>query len=148
MPLTLQMDNQTEMQQLESSLSQSIQHYEGLLKFLQQMDHEMGTANPATLQNFSLSLRELQEQAIHLDRNISVRLNPKVSEHASVQILTAKRQLLLKETLLLNKRITAKASGVKSLIAHEIGRLRTGLSALSGYRQPQHNQGRITNCTS
>lgn len=136
------------MQQLEADLLQSIRHYEGLLQFLQKMDLDIGTADPVALQNLSIALQELQEQAVQLDQKIAPQLDAKSLKNATIQKLTEKRELLLKELLLLNQRITAKASGVKSLIAHEIGKLRTGLSALSGYRQPQHNQGRITNCTS
>ncbi|MBV5329160.1 MAG: hypothetical protein JZU65_16295 [Chlorobium sp.] len=136
------------MQQLEADLLLSIQHYEGLLQFLQKMDLDIGTADPAALQNLNRALQELQEQAVQLDQKIAPQLDAKSLKNATIQKLTKKRELLLKELLLLNQRITAKASGVKSLIAHEIGKLRTGLSAMSGYRQPQHNQGRITNCTS
>ncbi len=142
------MDTQTEKEQLEASLSQVLQHYESLLKYLQEMDQEMGTASPATLQNFSVSLHEFQEQAMKFDQNVAAHLNEKLLKIESIQILLGKREALLMELLALNTRMTAKAQGVKSLIAHEIGRLHTGLSALSGYRQPQHNQGRITNCTS
>jgi chromosome segregation ATPase len=142
------MEIQSEKEQLAASLSQAIQHYENLLKHLQEMDQEMGTASPDTLQNFSVSLQEFQEQAMLLDRNVAAQLNKELSANESIQSLIGKREALLKEILALNTRMNAKAQGVKSLIAHEIGRLHTGLSALSGYRQPQHNQGRITNCTS
>ena len=142
------MKNQGEMEQLESALLQSVQHYACFLEFLRKMDDEMGTADPVALQNFSVSFQKLHQQAVQFDQSIAAQLNGKSSENESILILTGKRERLLKEILQLNKRITAKASGVKSLIAHEIGRMRTGLSALSGYRQPQQNQGRITNCTS
>lgn len=142
------MDTQGEMEQLESTLLQSVQHYACFLEFLRKMDDEMGTADPVALQDFSISFQQLHEQAVQFDRIISAQLNAKSLENESILILSGKRDSLLREILLLNKRVTAKASGVKSLIAHEIGKLRTGLSALSGYRQPQHNQGRITNCTS
>ncbi len=136
------------MQPLEASLAQSIQHYECFLAFLHKMDEEMGTANPVALQNFSISLQEYQEEAVRLDQEISAQLNEKAFKNEATLIFIQKREGMLREILLLNKRITAKATGVKSLIAHELGKLRSGLSALSGYRQPQHNQGRITNCTS
>ncbi len=115
---------------------------------MQKMDNEIGTADPVALQDFSIALNELQEQAIDLDRIISAQLNALASKSVPIQALTEKRALLVSEILLLNQRITAKASGAKSLIAHEIGQLRTGRTALSGYRQPQHTTGRITNSTS
>jgi hypothetical protein len=142
------MKNQGEMEQLASTLSQSIQHYVCFLDFLREMDDEMGTATPVALHNFNLSFQEMHQQAVQFDQSIAAQLNAESLKNESILILAGKRELLLKEILLLNKRITAKASGVKSLIAHEMGKLRTGLSALSGYRQPQYNQGRITDCTS
>ena len=142
------METQSDKEQLTASLSQAIQHYESLLKYLQEMDQEMGTASPDTLQNFSVSMLEYQEQAMQLDQNVAAHLNEDLLKIDSIQSLLGKREALLMELLALNTRMTAKAQGVKSLIAHEIGRLHNGFSALSGYKQPQHNQGRITNCTS
>ena len=142
------METETEMQRAESALLQSVQHYEGVLKFMGQMDQDMGTADPVTLQNFCISLQEFQEQAMQCDRQISALMRGKFLETESIQALTRKRAFLLKEILLLNERITAKATGVKSLLAHELRVLRTGHSALSGYSQSQQPRGRITNCTS
>lgn len=142
------METPAGLQPLELSLTQSIQHYEDLRRSMQKMDNEIGTADPVALQDFSIDLNALQERAMDLDRTISVQLNASTLKNSTIQSLTEKRALLIKEILLLNQRITAKASGAKSLIAHEMGQLRTGLAALSGYRQPQHTTGRITNSTS
>lgn len=117
------MDTQTKIQQVAASLSQAIQHYAQLLKFLQEMDQEMGTADPAALQNFNASLLAFQEQAMQLDQNVSTQLNKKSLENESIQILIGEREALLKEILALNERMTVKASGIKSLIAHEIGKI-------------------------
>ena len=136
------------MQPLESALSQSIQHYACLLTFLQEMDQAMGTADPTALQHFSASLQAFQEQALQVDGDVAAQLNQKSLKTELIQGLVEKREALLKELLALNTNMTAKASGIKSLISHEIGKLHTGLSALNGYRQPQQTQGRITDCTS
>lgn len=136
------------MQQLERVLSQSIQQYEHILEFMLKMDQEVGSADPEALQNFNDSLNELQQEAMRLDQLLDVRLDQKSTETEPIQSLFAKRLHLLKEILLLNERIVEKGSRVKSLIAHEMGKLRNGLSALSGYKQPQHHQGRIVNGTS
>ena len=141
------MNTPEQIQGLESNLTQSIQHYQGLLQFLQEMDHELGTADPVALQNFNLTLNELQEHAKHLDRHILTQINTQSLNSETTQDLIEKRALLVSEVLLLNQRITAKAAGVKSLLAHEMGKLRIGQTALSGYRQPQNNRGRITDST-
>lgn len=136
------------MQQLEPVLSQSIQQYERILDFLQKMDGEIGTASPAELLELSESLTDVQSQATQTDQVLLRQLSNSSARTETMQLLIEKRERIMKEILLLNERITAKASGVKSLIAHEMGNLRNGISALNGYRQQQHNQGRIVNSTS
>ena len=136
------------MQELETMLSQSIQQYECIRDFLRNMDEEVGNADPVTLQNFSDSLHELQAEAMQIDQVLLAQLNKKTKKNEPIQNLIARRELLQQEILLLNTRITEKVSRVKSLIAHEMKKLSKGLSALSGYKQQQHNQGRIVNGTS
>jgi len=136
------------MQPLATLLSRSIQHYQGLLHLLAQMDREMGTAAPQALEEFSLSLERMQAEARPLDREITGRLQNQSLDNEQIAALARERTELIGAALEVNQRISAKASGVKSLLAHEMGKLRTGLNALSGYRQPQPHRGRITNCSS
>jgi len=142
------MDTPQAMQPLEPMLLHSIQQYEGILDCMQKMDTEVGTADPAMLENFSDSLQLLQGEATQYDQILLAQLHRKSSESESIQVLAARREGLLREILSLNKRITEKASRVQSLLAHEMIKLRNGLSAMTGYRQPQHNQGRIVNGSS
>jgi hypothetical protein len=135
-------------QQLESELRGSIDHYTHLLMLLQTINEEIGTASQDKLQNMNLTLTELQEQAVRIDQSIAVQLNSAQARTEMVIFLLNRRENVVKEILGFNKKATAKAMGVKSLLAHEIGVLRNGQSALNGYRQQQHNQGRIVNSTS
>jgi len=136
------------MHTFDSMLSRSIQHYQGILQLLEQMEREMGTADPLALQGFSSTLERMQGQAAQLDREIAPLLKAQASKNEQTADLAKQRADLVNEILEVNQRICAKASGVKSLLAHEMGKLRTGLTALSGYRQPQRHRGRITNCSS
>lgn len=137
-----------DIQQLESRLNYSISYYGRILSLLQTINEEIGTASQDELQSMSSTLAELQGQATQLDQSIATQLDKEPAKTETIRSLLNKRENLIKEILLLNRNINTKAMGVKSLLAHEIGTLRNGLSALSGYRQKQHNQGRIVNSTS
>lgn len=136
------------MQQLRPVLLQSLQQYEGILDFLQKMEEEIGSASPAMVLELSESLADLQSHATQTDQALLAQLNKQSAQTEPIQSLIDKRELLVKEILLLNERITAKAIGIKSLLGHEMETLRHGISALSGYKQQQHNQGRIVNSIS
>jgi hypothetical protein len=138
----------TEHQPLESTLLQSIIHYGNILNFLEIMDREIGTASPSELLDLSKSLTNLQGIATQTDLVLLTQLNTDSARDSDIQLLINRREHIVKKILLLNEHIAAKASGVKSLIVNEMGKLRNGLSALSGYRPQQHNQGRIVNSTS
>lgn len=142
------MQTQADMQQLRPILDKSIQQYEKILVFLQKMDNETSTASPAELLKLGESLADLQGQATQIDQVLLAQLGKYPAPTEIIQSLIEKRERTIKEILFLNERITLKASGVKSLISHELGKLRHGLSALSGYKQQQNNQGRIVNSTS
>lgn len=136
------------MQPLATLLNRSIQHYQGVLHLLEQMDRELGTAAPQALEQFSRSLERMQAEASPLDREIATQLQAQSLNNEQIAALARERTELIGAALEVNQRISAKASGVKSLLAHEMGKMRTGLTALSGYRQPQPHRGRITNCSS
>jgi chromosome segregation ATPase len=137
-----------DIEQLESQLKYSISYYGRILALLQSIDEEIGTASRDGLLNMSATLAELQGQATRLDQAIATHLSKVPAKNEHVRSLLNKREDVIKEILILNRNISAKAMGVKSLLAHEMSTLRNGLSALSGYRQMQHNQGRIVNSTS
>lgn len=138
----------TEMQQLEPALTLSIQQYEHILDFLRKIDREVGIASSDELLEQSALLADLQNHATQTDQVLLSLLNDHLVPTETIQILLSQRELIIKEILLLNAGITEKASGVKSLIAHEIEKLRNGISAMSGYKQHQNNQGRIVDRTS
>lgn len=133
------------MEQLEPVLLQSIQQYERILDFLQKMDGEIGTASPSMVLELSESLAYLQSHATQTDQALFTQLNKQSALTETIQSLLSRRENIVKEILILNERIKAKAIGIKSLLGHEMEKLRNGISALSGYRQQQHNQGRIVN---
>ena len=142
------MNRTTEIQELESTLSQSILHYGNILDFLEKIDREIGTASPSELLELSTSLTDLQEIATQTDQVLLTQLSTDSARGDNTQHLIDRREHIVTDILILNEHIAVKSSGVKSLIAHEKSKLRNGISALSGYKQQQHNQGRIVNSTS
>jgi len=142
------MDTDADKGRMEIVLRRSIQHYEQILTLLQTIDDSVGAADAAELLEYGETLAELQLQAEKIDLPLRAGMQGKVETGELLQNLLVDRERLLKGILQVNERITAKASGVKSLIAHEMGKLREGLSALNGYKQQQHTQGRIVNSSS
>jgi len=136
------------MQHLEASIRDSIRQYGHILTLLHTINAEIGTASAEELQGMNTALTALQEQSKHHDQALGSRLNSEPVRTEAINSLLEKRERLIQEILQLNKNATAKAMGVKSLLAHEIGILRNGQSALSGYRPQQRHQGRIVNSTS
>jgi hypothetical protein len=133
------------MENIESVLLQSIHQYERILDFLQKMDVEIGTAAPSMVLELSESLAYLQGHATETDQTLLLQLHKQPILPVEVQCLLSRRDYIVKEILALNARIKAKAIGIKSLLGHEMEKMRNGISALSGYRQQQYNQGRIIN---
>jgi hypothetical protein len=135
------------MENLEPVLLKSLQQYERILDFLQKMDREIGTATPSMVLELSESLSYLQSHATQTDQVLLMRLKKKPALPEAMQSLLNRREYIVKEILTLNECIKTKAIGIKSLLGHEMEKMRNGISALSGYRQQQHNQGRIVNST-
>jgi hypothetical protein len=135
------------MEKIEPVLLQSIQQYERILDFLQKMDTEISTAAPSMVLELSESLAYLQGHATQTDQDLLTQLSKQSPLSEAMQSLLNRREYIVKEILILNERIKAKAIGIKSLLGHEMEKMRNGISALSGYRQQQHNQGRIVNST-
>jgi hypothetical protein len=142
------MQTKAEIQLLEPVLLQSIQKYEHILDFLQKIDKEIGAASSDDLLELSAFLADIQSHATQTDQVLLTQLSKHSVLTETMQSLLDKREHITKEILVLNEQITAKASRVKSLIAHEMEKLRNGISALSGYKEQQHNQGRIVNSSS
>ena len=146
--MTLTMPTETETQQIEQTLIHSIQEYEHIAIFLQKIDDEIGTASPAQLLEYNDSLTDLQGHATQTDQVLLAHLSAHSEQTETIRALIEKRKRIIRDILTFNDGITAKASGVKSHIAFELGKLRNGISAMNGYKQMQNNLGQIVNRSS
>ena len=130
---------------LETALQRSVERYRQMIGLLDTIEQELGTASDEGLLQMNSLLLETQDEVSAADRLIMEYSKGDASLPSAIRNLLAEREKLVGEVLLLNRSVTVKAMGVKSLLAHEIGTLRNGQTALSGYRSPQHHQGRIVN---
>jgi hypothetical protein len=142
------MKSEIQTQQLKTSLLQSIHQYENMLDYMQNLDKGVGTAAPSALMRLNDRLVELQKNMTQTEEIVSFRLQEYSGNMEAVQSLVEMRQHLLRDILFLNQRITVKATGIRSYITSEMGKLHTGLSAMKGYKQQQNNLGRIINSKS
>ncbi len=137
-----------ETQQIKASLIQSIEHYERILEHMQILNREIGTAPSLALLKLNETLVDLQKDTSPLEESLAIQLSKHPDKSKEIHHLFAKREELLKDILFLNQQITEKALGIKSFIAHEIGKLHSGQTAMKGYRQQHYHQGRIVNSNS
>ncbi len=132
-------------QQIEAELSLSLLQYRQVLNHLNKIDEAIGTASSSLLRELCTSLMDLQNRAAQTDEILQQQLPRHSARTAALRSLEEDRRHLIAEIILVNRRVTTKAQGVKTFLAHEIGNLKTGLSAMNGYRQSQGTQGRIVN---
>ncbi len=132
-----------DIQQLATQLTLSIDQYDRILTLLRQIDHKLGTALPTELENLYSSLAELQKQATEIDHSFLGQLPREAAIPEALGALLDERASIVKKIIAENKEITTKAIGIQSLLAHELGSLRAGFSALNGYKHQENTQGRI-----
>ena len=137
-----------ETQLLKEKIQHSICLYEQMRESMKRLDLEIGTASPAALTKFNTTLSEHFNTAEKIEHELFVQLSTSSDRIDEVRSLIEVRENILKEILLLNQRITSKASGIRSFISHKTKSLQSGVSAMKGYTQVYHNQGRIVNSTS
>lgn len=135
-------------QQLAAQIELSIRQYDRILALLAKIDLEIGPASSVELQEMDASLAELQTQANAIDQTFLDQLTQESAAIETIRSLLDRRATIIDDIIALNGIITTKAAGVQSLLAHELGVLRSGISALKGYKQQEHGQGRIVNSTS
>jgi len=133
---------------LAATLEASIGRYQRILDFLQYMSVEMEKASEVGLQGMAEKLSELQEQASELDSSFQSKLNRELVLCQDLRPLFSRRETVIREILLKNSEVSRKAQSAQSFLAHELGTLRHGQKAMSGYKPQQERRGRIVNSSS
>lgn len=132
---------------LESGLERSVAAYEELLGFMESLAGEMEQTSPAALVMAGSKMTELHTTVKTIDESFVHLLVDIDTMEEPLRVLLERRITLLAQLLAINKKLSAAAAGAKSLLAHEMKTMRRGISAHGGYRQKQHNHGRIVNST-
>ena len=137
-----------DMQQLETDLRDSTNAYDNILSLLTLIGAELGNATHDELLEMNATLENLQWQATRRDQSILDRLQKLPARSATLEALLKDHGIVVHEVLLQNESVASKAKSVKSLLAHELGTLRNGLTGIKGYSQHGNEQGRIVNRSS
>lgn len=127
--------------QLKSSLSCSIELYQGILAQLQLLSNSL-TASDDDFQHYVKNLAKKQAQAMEHDEILVGLIResvPFVENHP----LYKKRLDIIKEVLELNHLLLPKINGMMALVSHELSDLKNGRIVLGGYKQTTHKQGRL-----
>ena len=137
-----------DIQFFSASLEDSISRYQRILDFLLYMSREMERDSEIELQGLTDTLSAMQKQATESDSAFLPRLNKEVVRCEALRLLFSQREEVMRAVLLKNIEIRRKAQVAQSLLAHELGTLRHGKKAMSGYKPQQDRGGRIVNSTS
>jgi hypothetical protein len=131
-----------------ATLNDSISRYQRILDFLLYMSREMDRGSEVQVQGLAESLSAMQKQATEADSAFLPSLNKEVVLCEALRPLFSQREEVMREVLLKNVEIRRKARVAQSLLAHELGTLRHGQKAMSGYKPQQDRGGKIVNSTS
>lgn len=139
------------MNDLNSLLTASIQHYEDLIVMFESINHDKGSCNPATLQARSIELLQLQAELALADGALTVAMQATNADPDMLSFqfpLIEKRQELMRQAFIHNRSLLATIQNLQSLLAHEIKEMQGGRAALHGYRQTTtSHQGSILNAS-
>jgi len=139
------------MNDLNSLLAASIQHYEDLVAMFEAINHDKGSCNPVTLQARSIELLQMQAELGQADEALTLTMQSANADSTALGVkysLLKKRQELMHQAFIHNRSLLATIQNLQSLLVHEIKEMQGGRAALHGYRQTTTSQqGSILNAS-
>ncbi|MFO7830929.1 MAG: hypothetical protein R6V18_02965 [Desulfuromonadaceae bacterium] len=123
-------------QKLDNILQVSIQHYSAMLVLLEQIS-EAVAEDENNIKTLVGKLKDQQRQIEEVDAGLNVQLEDFLQAYPdalTAHPLFEKRLKIISEVKHMNDLLLPKISGIMSLISHEIGELKGGRNAISGYR--------------
>lgn len=128
--------------QLQSLLQRSVEHYRALDALMQQIELALIAEDPDLLTDLQAQVAAVQEQARETDALIAPLLPD--APGGTLAALMSERKELLKGLQAQNRLISEKIRGILPVIADELGQLRAGQTAMTGYASgPQARGGTI-----
>lgn len=125
--------------QLSDSLRMSIEHYSSMLVLLEKIAAQISN-DEESVKALLHELKCMQSQIEKVDADLNLQLqrfqesSPDSLAELSLHPMFEKRLKLMDEVRRMNGLLLPKISGIMSLISHEIGELKGGRNAISGYR--------------
>ncbi|MGE4580267.1 MAG: hypothetical protein AB7F21_12115 [Desulfuromonadales bacterium] len=130
------------MKTLEALLRASIAIYTDLLQRMQAMTEELCAASPERLQALVEEMNWRQQELRGQDAALQNVLQ-EAGEGAKDHPLLCQRQELMQQVAAQNRLISEKIRGMMSVISAEIGQLRGGMTAMSGYHGGRDQKGSV-----
>jgi len=130
------------MKTLDALLQASITIYTDLLQRMQAMTDELADASPERLQALVEEMNWRQQELRGQDAALQSVLQ-EAGEGAKDHPLLRQRQELMQRVAAQNRLISEKIRGMMSVISAEIGQLRGGMTAMSGYHGDRDQKGSV-----
>lgn len=130
------------MDDLKRLLKQSVIEYALVSNCLDQIQKNLTGLEPEELVKSVEEMHQLQEQAKRTDRLVEEAL-ARVKPGEAIAGLLHRRSEMMAQILEKNRLIFDQTSGILAAKAAEMGDLRQGQTAMSGYRSKTENAGRI-----
>ncbi len=123
----------SELAKLDRALLESVERYSTLLKLMQQITAAV-SAEKGQVESFAHALTQQQRHIEEEDAVLLAQLEQLTSEELVAHPVFHERLKLMGEIKAMNDLLLPKISGIMALIFQEIGELKSGRNAVSGYR--------------
>lgn len=127
---------ETQRRELDNALQISIEHYSAMLILLEQISAAVAE-DEGNVKALVGKLKDQQHQIEKVDAQINTQLEVFIRSYPDALTeypLFEKRLQTIRKVKQMNDLLLPKISGIMSLISHEIGELKGGRNAISGYR--------------
>lgn len=133
--MTKQEDHAIDIDECAVLLAESNRLYSKMLHTLNQVNNFPEADSELQILKRNASINDIQELIEKIDGNLKVALKNVPHKTAAIECLLEERKDLLKQVHAGNRAVLMKIESVKSLLADEIKKFKTGHTALQGYRQ-------------
>ena len=123
-------------QKLDNIVQISTEHYSAMLVLLKQISDAVAE-DEGNVKALVSKLKDQQRQIEEIDAGLNAHLEAFLQNYPDALTshpLFEKRLKIISEVKQMNDLLLPKISGIMSLISHEIGELKGGRNAISGYR--------------
>ncbi|GAB4175490.1 MAG: hypothetical protein Kow00100_17480 [Geothermobacteraceae bacterium] len=128
--------------QLYQKMQSCNDHYGAMLRFMENLYHDLPKLSPLVVRESMRTLDQMQEQARRLDDELRQLVQQTGLEALPEDLLSVRRRLL-EDVQKSNGLLVDLLEGKIVMIESELRRNRQGQTAMSGYRQPATRGGQL-----